>query len=318
MIRMPLSEVISRIQKNTSLSEEDILAKIEEKQNALSGLISKEGAAHIVANELGVKIFDSSSGKIKDLFPGMRNVEFVGRVTQVFDVRSFSRADGSQGKVASFNVGDDTGFMRVVCWGSQTDIISQLSEGVPVKVVGGFVRENQRGFKEVHLNDSSKVVVNPDDSVPEVKKNVRKSLKDLNENDVNVEILGTIVQVFDPYFFEVCPDCNARLNKSGDKFSCPAHGEVVPSYSYVLNVYVDDGSDTMRVVLFRNQVEKLLNKSKEEILKFRDAPEAFDPLKTDLLGEQFRFIGRVKKNTFFDRLEFTANQVFPVDESQLK
>ena len=58
-----------------------------------------------------------------------------------------------------------------------------------------------------------------------------------------------------------------------------------------------------------NQAEHLLAKSKEQMLGYRIAPETFEPIKTELLGEQFKFIGRAKKNTFFDRLEFVANQV---------
>ena len=45
------------------------------------------------------------------------------------------------------------------------------------------------------------------------------------------------------------------------------------------------------------------------MIAYRVNPETFEPLKTELLGEQFRFIGRAKKNTFFDRIEFIANQV---------
>ena len=84
---------------------------------------------------------------------------------------------------------------------------------------------------------------------------------------------------------------------------------MMPDYSYLVNVFLDDGTENMRVVLFRNQAERLLSKSKEQMVAFRASPETFEPLKTELLGEQFRFIGRAKKNTFFDRLEFIANQV---------
>ena len=58
----------------------------------LSGLISKEGAAHIVANELGIKLFDSFTGKlqIKNIIAGLRNVETVGKVLQVYELREFT------------------------------------------------------------------------------------------------------------------------------------------------------------------------------------------------------------------------------------
>ncbi len=309
MIRIPFPEMIARIREKTGLSESDLMAKIEAKRSALSGLISKEGAAHIVANELGVRILEPS-GKIKDLFPGMRNADVLGRVTQIYEVREFQRADGSAGKVGSFLIGDDTGVVRIVCWGNHADILKQLGQNTPVKVIGGMVRENQRGYKEVHLNESSKVVVNPDEVVPEARlKAQRKTLKELQESDDQIEIMGTVVQVFDPKFFEVCSQCGTRLKELEGQWVCDQHGVLVPDYSYLVNVFLDDGTENIRIVLFRNQAERLLNKTKEQMLAYRAAPETFEPLKTELLGEQFRFIGRAKKNTFFDRLEFIANQV---------
>ncbi|MBS3148896.1 hypothetical protein J4219_08515 [Candidatus Woesearchaeota archaeon] len=309
MIRMPLPDMLARLKEKTGLSDQQLLEKIDAKCVSLSGLISKEGAAHIIANELGVKLLEGG-GKIKDLLPGMRSVEVLGRVTQIYEVRDFQRADGSAGKVGSFLVGDDTGVVRIVCWGSQADVLNQLATGTPIKVTGGMVRENQRGYKEVHLNDASRIILNPTEKVPEVGVKVtRKTLRELSETEEQVEVMGTIVQVFDPKFFEVCSSCNARLKEVEGQWSCAEHGAMMPDYSYLVNVFLDDGTENMRVVLFRNQAERLLSKSKEQMVAFRASPETFEPLKTELLGEQFRFIGRAKKNTFFDRLEFIANQV---------
>lgn len=320
MIRMPLSEMVAKIGEKTSMSEADVVAKIEEKCKSLSGLISKEGAAHIIANELGVKLVESS-GKIKDLYPGMRSIDIVGRITNIYEVREFSRADGTSGKVGSFVIGDETGTMRMVCWGSKTDIISTLSEGSVVKVSSTQVRENNRGFKECHLTDQSKVEVDDSAQIGEVKRNVaeRINLKDLKEDGKFVEIIGTVVQVFDPRFFEVCPQCSGRLKEHEGQWFCDQHSAVQPDYSYLINVYVDDGTENIRVVMFRAQAEQLLNKSKEEMISFRTNPDSFEPLKTDLLGEQFRFIGRGKHNKFFDRLEFVANKVHKAEaEEELK
>jgi len=306
---MPLPDMLARLKEKTGLSDQQLLEKIDAKCVSLSGLISKEGAAHIIANELGVKLLEGG-GKIKDLLPGMRSVEVLGRVTQIYEVRDFQRADGSAGKVGSFLVGDDTGVVRIVCWGSQADVLNQLATGTPIKVTGGMVRENQRGYKEVHLNDASRIILNPTEKVPEVGVKVtRKTLRELSETEEQVEVMGTIVQVFDPKFFEVCSSCNARLKEVEGQWSCAEHGAMMPDYSYLVNVFLDDGTENMRVVLFRNQAERLLSKSKEQMVAFRASPETFEPLKTELLGEQFRFIGRAKKNTFFDRLEFIANQV---------
>jgi len=316
MIRMPLPDMLARIKEKTGIDDAALQKKIDDKCTALSGLISKEGAAHIIANELGVKLFESS-GKIKDLMPGMRNVEVLGRVTQIYEVREFQRADGSGGKVGSFLIGDGTGIVRIVCWGKQADIVKQLAAEQPVKVSGGTVRENQRGYKEVHLNDYSKLDLSPTEDIPKVSTSVqRKSLKDLQESEEQVEVMGTVVQVFDPKFFEVCPQCSTRLKEADGQWGCKEHGAVMPDYSYLVTVFLDDGTDNMRVVMFRNQAERLLGKTKEEMITFRANQETFEPLKTELLGEQFKFIGRARKNTFFDRLEFIANQVNKASPSE--
>ncbi len=316
MIKIPLSEMIAKIAQKTGLSEDDINKKIDAKCDSLSGLISKEGAANIIANELGVKLFESS-GKIKDIYPGMRNAEFLGKVVSIYEKKDFTRQDGSAGSVASFLVGDETGMIRVVCWNTQTDIIAKIKEEDVVRVQGAFVREN-RGFKEVHLNDQSNVIVNPEgETIDAVKKSSveRKKIKDLQE-DERAELLATVVQVFDPRFFEVCPDCGTRLKEETGVFSCAKHGEVSPEFSFVLNAVLDDGSDTIRAVFFREQAEEFLGKSNDEVKAFRSVPEAFDPIKIELLGEQFKITGRVKKNAFFERLEFVAQKVEKADAKE--
>lgn len=305
--------MIKKIQEKSGLSEKEIMDKIKLKLEQLSGLISKDGAAHIIANELGIKLVESS-GKIKDIYPGMRNIEFNAKVQQIYETREFNRQDGSSGKVGNFLCGDETGIMRVVCWGSQADKLSQLSQDCIIRIIGGLARDNQ-GRKEVHLNDKSSIVVSPNGvSIGEVKQRSeakRKEIKDLEETDQHVAILGTIVQSFEPRFFEVCPDCGKRIREEEGKYNCPDHKTVSPDYSYVFNIVVDDGSDNMRCVLFRNQAEKLLKKSQEEMLVYKSAPDNFDSVKTELLGSLVKIVGRVNKNTFFDRLEFVAQLVFP-------
>lgn len=314
MIRIPYAEMIEKIKEKAGMSQEDVEAKIDEKLKQLSGLVSKEGAAHIIANELGVKLIDPG-GKIKDIYAGMRNVDVNGKVQAVYEVREFSRQDGSTGKVGNFLIGDETGVMRVVCWGDKSDFLSEVKEGEIVRLTCGVCRENQ-GRCELHMTDDSKLVLNPSGvEIGEVKNkrpsSVRKEIKELNENDLNVEILGTVVQVFDPKFFEVCPDCGSRVKDNDGQFACLKHGKVNPDYAYVINVFLDDGTENIRCVLFRKQAAVLFNKSDEEMLSFRTSPDSFASLKNDMLGNIVKFVGKARKNDFFDRLEFMVQLVFP-------
>jgi len=84
------SQLIERISISAKLSKEDIERKIEAKRAKLSGLVSKEGAAQIVAAELGIN-FDKERMKISELVQGMKRANFVGKVINISPIRSFNK-----------------------------------------------------------------------------------------------------------------------------------------------------------------------------------------------------------------------------------
>ena len=252
--------------------------------------------------------------QIKNILAGMRSVETVGKITKKFELREF-KTKNREGKVASLVLGDETGTIRIVLWGDQAENINKVNEGDILKVVGGYVRDNQNQL-EVHLNDRSKFIINPEgETVGEVKeteppKAQRKQIKEITEADQNIELLGTIVQAFEPKFFEVCPDCGKRTKQEGETFNCSVHGNITPDFSYVMNTILDDGTETIRCTFFRNQAEKLLDKTKEQMMVYKEDPSAFEPMKTELLGNIVKLVGRVNKNDMFNRLEFITQLVF--------
>jgi len=320
MIKIPLSQIIEKIKEKANLSEEEINSKIKQKMDQLSGLVSKEGAAHIISNELGIKLFEETSGKlqIKNILAGMRDVETVGKIQQIFPINEFQRKDGSPGKVASSIIADETGTIRIVLWGAQTDLLKDVKEGDIVKITSGYTRENNNRL-EIHIGEKSKLEINPEgETIKEVKQytSMRKKINELNENDNDIELLGTIVQAFEPRFFEVCPQCNKRARPRDEGFFCEEHNIVTPDYSYVLNAILDDGSETIRAVFFRKQAENLLGMEQQKILEYKDAPEKFEEVKNDLLGNIIKVVGRANKNEIFDRLEFVTRLVFKADPKE--
>ena len=52
-----MEELVKRMSFASGMTEEEILSKIEDKKLELSGLISDEGAAYIVAKEIGLDVF---------------------------------------------------------------------------------------------------------------------------------------------------------------------------------------------------------------------------------------------------------------------
>lgn len=312
MIQMPYEQIIQKIIENSSSTKEDIETKIKAKTDQLAGLISKEGAAHIVANELGVKLFDAAGLiKINKIYPGMRNIETAGKIVRIFPINTFKSGE-REGKVGSLVLGDETGTIRLVFWNNKTEELEKLKEEDVLHISNSYLKENQ-GRLELHINDSATIKVNPEDikidsvtTTPQAMESQRRKISELKEGESS-ELLGTIVQVYEPRFFEVCPECGKRVRLREDKYPCDEHGNVTPAYSYVLSLFLDDGSGSIRLVLWQQQTNELLKTNNEDFAKYRENMEAFDPIKTDLLGGIIKVGGRAVKNTMFDRMEFLIN-----------
>ncbi len=313
MLKASYEELAAKIKEKSGLSDDEIKSRVDAKIKLLSGLVSREGAAHIIANELGIKLFEPQTStrlEIKNLLVGMRDVELVGKISSLTQPKSF-QSNGREGKVASLAIIDGTGQTRLVLWNSQAETASNLKIGDIVKVKGGYVRE-RNNTNEVHVNERGKLIINPEgekvDAQVQAQHTSRKRLSELDGTEGNAEILATIVQVFEPRFFEICT-CGKRARPNESGATCDIHGQIKPTYSYVLNALIDDGTDSIRAVFFREQAQKLLNKTNDEMLQYQSAPELFETARNNVLGSNIRIIGRPTKNEMFNRIEMIANSV---------
>ncbi|MEK6967160.1 MAG: OB-fold nucleic acid binding domain-containing protein [Nanoarchaeota archaeon] len=310
MLKIPFEEIILKIEAKTGLPQDEIRKKVDDKLQQLYGLVSKEGAAHIIANELGVKLFEVTGGKVevKSLLTGMRNVELHGIVKRVYEARAFQK-ETKQGKVGSFLLGDDTGLVRVVLWNEQADKLSSLNEGNLIVLKGGYVKE-RNAFKEIHIPESGSLEITGEGVKREQIDYSRKSIKELSETDQTAELLGTIVQVFDLKFFQICSTCGKKAKQTETGYFCEQHGSIKPQNTAVLNLFLDDGTDNVRVVCFRRQLLRILSVTDQELEKFMENPMLFDEKRNELLGSMLKVSGRVVKNTMFDRLEIIASLIY--------
>lgn len=322
MMGLTYEDVIERI-KESGYSAEEIEEKIRGKLNQLSDLISREGAAHIVANELGIKLFENFILKINRVQAGMSSINLIGKVVKLYDVKEF-KTEKRSGKVANFSFGDDTGIIRVVFWDEKMIKLieaGQIKDGDILKLKNGYGRDNN-GFKEVHFGSKGEIEINPENVEVEVIDKpalgfTKKKLNELKEGENNVGVFGTIVQVFEPRFYDSCPECGKKVEVEGDKFKCIMHGYVSPKPIPILNLFFDDGTDNIRVVAFRNQAEELLGKTYSQILELKDNAGKFEDAKAEILGKQIVIVGRVVKNIMFDRLELNCQRILDMEPSKV-
>jgi len=315
MFKLNYDEIIDKIVSEKGLSREEIELKIDGKLKKLSGLISREGAVHIIANEIGVNVFydlGKKRFKISELRAGMRGVEVLVRVVRKYDVREF-KTEKREGRVGNVLVGDESGVLRMVCWDDGCiDKLSSANDGDILKVMNCYARDNN-GFVEIHLGGGGDFEVNPEgESVGQVSE-ARSSfgqklirLKDIKEGEF-VNIFGTVVQVFEPRFYDACGECSKKLVLEGDSYVCSAHGKVAPKSVPIVNAFFDDGTGNVRVVGFREIGAKMLGISVEELLGLKEDVPAFEKIRSKVLGSQFILNGKVIKNEMFDRLELVAN-----------
>ncbi|MBI2667276.1 hypothetical protein HYX17_00735 [Candidatus Woesearchaeota archaeon] len=315
MYKVSYEDIVRKIIQEKNLSHEEIEERITKKIQQLNELISKDGAAYIVANELGIKIFDLNKKryKVNELIIGMTSMEVLVKVVQKYDVIEFKK-ENRQGKVQSLLVGDETGVIRLVIWDeSQLKSIEDVTENNILLIKNGYMKENN-GFKEIHLSKYSSVKINPENEfigdviISMQKRFQRKKIKDLNVGD-NVSIAGTIVQLFEPKFYNACPECNRKINLEGEKYKCDEHGFVKENLNPILNLFFDDGTENIRVVAFRNNVARILGLNNEDVKKLKDDINKFMEIRERILGSQIIINGKANKNEMFDRIEFIADSV---------
>ena len=67
---MPLEKIKEKVLETTEMTEAELDKKIKDKMKHLENLVSEEGAAHIIANELGVKMHQTSGPALQEADQG--------------------------------------------------------------------------------------------------------------------------------------------------------------------------------------------------------------------------------------------------------
>ncbi len=303
------NNIIDRISKSSGLDKEEIERRVEAKRAKLSGLISKEGAAQVVASELGIS-FDNEKLKINELLPNMRKVNVVGKVINRFPVRTFIK-NGKEGKVANLVIADETSNIKVVFWDVNHIALvenDEIAEGKVIEISNASMRGN-----EVHLGSFSDVKLTNDEIKNVVENRIARERKIVEvKNSDNAKLRAFIVQSFGPRAFEVCPECRKKAIQDVDGFSCEQHGRIIPEKRALLNLVLDDGTETLRAVVFSANFSQLgisgwENGNEEEIFNQRQA----------LLGKEMFFTGDVRNNKFFNNLELIVDRIEEINLDSL-
>ncbi|AEG19321.1 OB-fold nucleic acid binding domain-containing protein [Methanobacterium paludis] len=168
----------------------------------------------IIKGEFDVPKFSESILKIGDAHE-MRNVTIIGVVCKNYDKITFQRNDGTAGQVKSVEIQDDTGSIRVTLWNDDADETKlNIKQKDILKIIGGnieFDEYSSTGYR-INTNWNSKIIINPeiDDKLKKILEERCEYIKpvkvaELNDRDDEgdeVDIVGRIVNVYDPNEFQ--------------------------------------------------------------------------------------------------------------------
>ncbi len=295
-------KIIAKLAQVSDVSIEEIDRRVEAKRAKLSGLISREGALQVIAAELGIS-FDNEKLKIDELLPGMRKVNFTGKIITLYPIREYTTKSGDTGKVANMVVADDTSNIKVVLWDiNHIGLLEkeEIKEGTVIEVISGNMRDN-----EVHMGSFSELKTSSElfEELKTEKPVKDKSIEEFSPGDL-IKTRAFIVQAFDPRFYE------ANLS-TGKKITEEELANGVPSEKKaILNVVIDDGTENIRAVMFHENVQKL------GLTAYDDVEELLKQ-KQNILGKEFIFNGNIKRNSYFNNYELGVNSVEEINLDEL-
>ena len=295
-------KILARLSQVSGIEEEEINRRVEAKRAKLSGLISREGALQVIAAELGIS-FDNEKLKIDELLPGMRKVNFSGKVITMYPIRTFTTKSGEEGKVANIIVADDTSNIKVVLWDTNHIALlenGEIQEGISIEVNSGNIREG-----EVHMGSFSELKISQE-QFPEVMVEKPVKTKEISNFSVGdtVSTRAFIVQSFDPRFYDANPETGKKITEEDLANGIPKEKRAI------LNVVIDDGTENIRAVLFHDMVQKLG-------LTDYENEELMTQQKENILGKEVFIGGNVRMNSYFNTPELIVNSVEHVDVEKL-
>ncbi len=307
MLQIPYEKLAELIVEKSDVSQDELTQLVAQKLEEFSGLISEEGALHVVAHDLGVSLADQINQplQITDIKAGQRGVTLKAKIIKKYQISTFTK-DGNEGTVGSVLVGDETGVMRITFWHAQTDIIAKIEEGRVYTFTSLSAKENQ-GRVELTYGQSSEYT-QEDEDLQVSQKPVAQSIapiaiKDAKESQV-ASFVGVIVQVLKPTIYIVDKQTQKRVRIQLSEFSESEH-----EYAVVSNILLDDGSEIIRCACFRNVCESLFETSIQTLVEEKDNESFFESQKVSLLGKMVQVTGRITKNELYDRLECIASHI---------
>ena len=245
-------------------------------------------------------------------------VSFKGVVSSVDNLKEVNLKSGEKVSLLSFVVSDETDGIRVTLWRELAEeYAKKLEAGKGVYLKNVLIRYSTFSKrKEVTFTKSSELEfidleISDVKEIKEAKPSERSSnftrdytkLKAIDSPGF-YEIKGVVVkEIKNITIYDSCSECFKKI----DNCTCESPGE--REKRMIINLILDDGTDTIRTTFIGEQAEELLEEDTEVIAKIVDTPDYnsfLEKLSQKLLGNDFIIRGKAKFSDFSKRYEIIA------------
>ncbi len=257
---------------------------------------------------------------LKNINSEKDEVGVIGRILNFYDINEFQRANGTMGMVRSVEVADDTGIVRASFWDEKAEMGLNRGDAIWIKNARPRFRNDT---VELSVGRVTMVIKPKDDDIQnlptleEIEESIYKSkrIEDLEEEDKNIKVSGKITDAYgDRILYEMCPNCNKRVEYVDDAFICDFCGEEIekPNYLMIVPCVIEDGTGTVRTTFFRKQAEELLGMTTDEanevIAKTADEGSLAEKVE-DLIGSEITVIADASFDEYNEEIRLIAKKI---------
>jgi replication factor A1 len=260
--------------------------------------------------------------KIEELAEGDRDVSIISRVLSVNEPNQFTKSDGSTGIVRSIEIADDTGVVRASLWDDQAN--APLKEGEVVKIENP--RVNLRNDRiEISVGRTTLITKPKEDEVSlptldEIQEKLypSKKIEEIEEGDQNIKVTGEVVDIRgNKILFEMCPNCNKRVNYVDDAYICDICGEEIekPNMLMIIGLMIEDDTGTISMTFFRQSAEEVLGMTTpeaDEIIAATGDEGSLEEKVGDLVGRQITVIADANFDEYNEEVRLNAKKLVDV------
>lgn len=259
-------------------------------------------------------------GDLENIKSEKDEVGVIGRVINLYDVNEFQRQNGTMGMVRSVEIADETGTVRASFWDEKAEMGLNRGDAIWIKNARPRFRDDS---VELSVGRAT-IVIKPKEedmnripSLEEIEESIYKSrqIEEIEEEDKNIKVSGKIAEAYgDRILYEMCPNCNKRVEYVDDAFVCDFCGEEIqqPNYLMIIPCVIEDDTGTVRTTFFRKLAEELIGMTTEEanevIIKTADEG-SLAPKVEDLVGSTITVIADASFDEYNEEIRLIAKKI---------